>query len=203
MMEYEVTITETLQKTVTVEADSKEDAEQTVKDMYADSDIVLLPDDFYDVDYKVGEGKEIEKENTIEVLLVKPGQLAEMTEIEAGLSSYQSIVGGDIQAAYFWDEPVALICCDEGKINGSELNRAVKDESGNTVDIIAGNFFICGLGEEDFTSLQPEFREKFEKMFKNPEAFLKMGKGIMAIPIEPKKDQPLKPTEQKSHGQEL
>lgn len=99
MMEYEVTITETLQKTVTVEADSKEDAEQTVKDMYADSDIVLLPDDFYDVDYKVGEGKEIEKENTIEVLLVKPGQLAEMTEIEAGLSSYQSIVGGDIQAA--------------------------------------------------------------------------------------------------------
>ena len=126
-----------------------------------------------------------------------------MTEIEAGLSSYQSIVGGDIQAAYFWDEPVALICCDEGKINGSELNRAVKDESGNMVDIIAGNFFICGLGEEDFTSLQPEFREKFEKMFKNPEAFLKMGKGVMAIPIEPKKEQPLKPTEQKSHGQEL
>lgn len=203
MMEYDVTITETLQKTVTVEADSKEDAEQTVKDMYADSDIVLLPDDFYDVDYKVGEGKEIDKTNTIEVLLVKPGQLAEITEIEAGLSSYQSIVGGDIQAAYFWDEPVALICCDEGKINGSELNRAVKDESGNMVDIIAGNFFICGLGEEDFTSLQPEFREKFEKMFKNPEAFLKMGKGVMAIPIEPKKEQPLKPTEQKSHGQEL
>ena len=74
MMEYEVTITETLQKTVTVEADSKEDAEQTVKDMYADSDIVLLPDDFYDVDYKVGEGKEIDKTNAIEVLLVKPGQ---------------------------------------------------------------------------------------------------------------------------------
>lgn len=201
MKEYEVTITETLQKTVSIEAESREEAERLIEDMWKDSEIILDSDDFFDVSYTAG--KEIEKENTMEVLLVKPGQLAEMTVIEAGLSSMQEIVGGDIQAAYFFDEPVAVVCNEEGKMNGSELNRAVKDDNGNIMDIIAGTFFVCGLGDEDFTSLQPEYRDKFEKMFKNPEAFLKMGKGIMAIPVEPKKENLSKKIDTKTHGQEL
>lgn len=41
MKEFEVTVTETLQRTVTVEADSKDDATQMVKDMYRDSEIIL------------------------------------------------------------------------------------------------------------------------------------------------------------------
>lgn len=203
MKEYEVTITETLQKTVSIEAESREEAERLIEDMWKNSEIILDSDDFYDVSYAAGKEKEIEKENTMEVLLVKPGQLAEMTVIEAGLSSMQEIVGGDIQAAYFFDEPVAVVCNEEGKMNGSELNRAVKDDNGNIMDIIAGTFFVCGLGDEDFTSLQPEYRDKFEKMFKNPEAFLKMGKGIMAIPVEPKKENLSKKTDTKTHGQEL
>ena len=203
MKEYEVTITETLQKTVSIEAESREEAERLIEDMWKDSEIILDSDDFYDVAYTAGNEKEIEKENTMEVLLVKPGQLAEMTVIEAGLSSMQEIVGGDIQAAYFFDEPVAVVCNEEGKMNGSELNRAVKDDNGNIIDIIAGTFFVCGLGDEDFTSLQPEYKDKFEKMFKNPEAFLKMGKGIMAIPVEPKKENLSKKTDTKTHGQEL
>lgn len=188
MKEFEVTITETLQKTVSIEAETKEEAKQLVEDMWKEGDIILDADNFADVEYAADDGKEIEKLNELEVLLVEPGQYAKMTTIEAGLSSMQKIVGGDIQAAYYFDEPVALVCNEEGKINGLELNRAVKDENGKMIDIIAGTFFICGLGEEDFISLQPEHREKFEKMFKMPEAFLKMGKGIMSIPTPPKKD---------------
>ncbi len=203
MKEYEVTITETLQKTVSIEAESREEAERLIEDMWKNSEIILGSDDFYDVSYAAGKEKEIEKENTMEVLLVKPGQLAEMTVIKAGLSSMQEIVGGDIQAAYFFDEPVAVVCNEEGKMNDSELNRSVKDDNGNIIDIIAGTFFVCGLGDENFTSLQPEYKDKFEKMFKNPEAFLKMGKGIMAIPVEPKKENLSKKTDIKTHGQEL
>ena len=203
MKEFEVTVTETLQRTVTVEADSKDDAIQMVEDMYRDSEIILDSEDYAGVEYSSNEGKEIEKENTMEVLLVKPGQYAEMTEIKAGLSSMQEVVGGDIEAAYFFSEPVALVCNEEGKFNGMKLNRAVKDENGNMLDIIAGTFFICGLGDENFTSLQPEYREKFAKMFKNPEAFLKMGKGFMAIPVEPEKPSQQKDKPTKSHGQEL
>ena len=188
MKEFEVTITETLEKTVVVEADSKDDALQIAEDMWRDGDIVLDADNFIGVDYSSDNGKEIEKSNTLEVLLVKPGEYAKFTEIDAGLSSMQSVVGGYIEALHYFDEPEVLVCNEEGKINGLELNRAIKDEDGKTVDIVAGTFFICGEGDENFISLPSEHRDKFEKMFKQPEAFLKMGKGIMAIPIEPKKD---------------
>lgn len=203
MKEYEVIITETLQRAVTVEADSKDDAEQMVKDMYRESEIVLNSDDFADVEYSTDEGKEIENKDTMEVLLVMPGQYAEMTEIKAGLSSLQDIVGGYIEATYPFSEPVAIICNEEGKINGMRLNRAVKDEEGNMLDIIAGPFIVCGLGEENFTSLQPEYREKFEKMFKKPEAFLKMSKGFMAIPVEADKTNTAKDKPIKSQEQEI
>ena len=140
MKEYKVTITETLQKTVSIEAESREEAERLIEDMWKNSEIILDSDDFYDVSYAVGKEKEIEKENMMEVLLVKPGQLAEMTVIKAGLSSMQEIVGGDIQAAYFFDEPVAVVCNEEGKMNGSELNRSVKDDNGMILSIIVGTF---------------------------------------------------------------
>ena len=189
MKEFEVTITETLEKKITVEAMSKDEAEQAVRDMWNDADIILDAEDFIDVSFNTDDGQELSAVNDskkLDVLLVEPGQYARMTTIDAGLKSLQKTVGGDIEAAYFFDDPVALVCQEEGKINGSELNRAVRDADGEIVDIIAGKFFICGLGEEDFTSLPEGLQKKYEDMFRRPETFLKMGRSITAIPIEPK-----------------
>lgn len=189
MKEFEVTITETLEKKITVEALSKDEAEQAVRDMWNDEDIILDADDFIDVSFNTDDGQELSAVNDskkLDVLLVEPGQYARMTTIDAGLKSLQKTVGGDIEAAYFFHDPVALVCQEEGKINGSELNRAVRDADGEILDIIAGKFFICGLGEEDFASLPEGLKKKYEDMFHQPETFLKMGRSITAIPIEPK-----------------
>lgn len=189
MKEFEVTITETLEKKITVEALSKGEAEQAVRDMWNDADIILDADDFIDVSFNTDDGQELSAVNDskkLDVLLVEPGQYARMTTIDAGLKSLQKTVGGDIEAAYFFHDPVALVCQEEGKINGSELNRAVRDADGEILDIIAGKFFICGLGEEDFASLPEGLKKKYEDMFHQPETFLKMGRSITAIPIEPK-----------------
>ena len=62
----------------------------------------------------------------------------------------------------------------------------MRDADGEILDIIAGKFFLCGLGEEDFTSLLEGLQKKYEDMFHQPETFLKMGRSITAIPIEPK-----------------
>lgn len=78
---------------------------------------------------------------------------------------------------------MAVIVNDEGKLNGSELNRAICDQDGNIVDIIAGNFLVVGLGEENFCSLSPELMQKFEEKFHQPEMFVRMGKSIMALPL--------------------
>ena len=61
------------------------------------------------------------------------------------------------------------VCNEEGKLEQLPFNRGLRDESGNLYDYIAGNFMIVGLGEEDFTSLQPEYIEKYSQLFAQPE----------------------------------
>ena len=195
MKEFDVTITETLKLTVSVEASSKEEAEQMVNDQWRAGDHVLDADNFVDVEFESNDGKEISAErepenspdNTIEVLMVEPGQYPRMERIGADLYSLQKAVDGDIQAVYPYDDAVALICGEEAKLEGKPLNRALRDEKGEIYDIIAGKFFICGLGEEDFASLPKELQKKYDDKFRQPEAFLKMGSKIMAIPTEPVK----------------
>ncbi len=195
MKEFDVTITETLKLTVSVEASSKEEAEQMVNDQWRAGDHVLDADNFVDVEFESNDGKEISverepessPENTIEVLMVEPGQYPRMERIGADLRSLQKAGDGDIQAVYPYDDAVALVCGEEAKLEGKPLNRALRDEKGEIYDIVAGKFFICGLGEEDFASLPKELQKKYEDKFRQPEAFLKMGSKIKAIPTEPAK----------------
>ena len=82
-----------------------------------------------------------------------------------------------------FNEPVALVMHDEGKIMGKDLNRALRDGDGEIYDIIAGDFLVVGLGEEDFSSLSPELMKQFEEHFHQPETFVRMGRSIMALPL--------------------
>ena len=51
---------------------------------------------------------------------------------------------------------MGLVCNDEGKLIGLELNRGLQDEDGNLYDIMAGTFLVVGLSEESFASLPPD-----------------------------------------------
>ena len=73
------------------------------------------------------------------------------------------------------------------ELEGKPLNRALRDGDGDIYDIVAGKFFLCGLGDENFASLPKELQQKYEEKFRQPEAFLKMGSKSMAIPTEPAK----------------
>ena len=101
---------------------------------------------------------------------------ARRADIPHTLDEMQRIVGGYIQAVYWFSDPVALVCDDEGKLKGYELNRYIAGK-----DIIAGTFFICGLGEEDFTDLPDDLAEKYEKLFRYPQAFARVPNGILVI----------------------
>ena len=114
----------------------------------------------------------------MKVLMVEPHKNAYEADIGNELNAMQKVVGGSIEAAYFFDDPVALVCNEEGKINGLELNRSVRNEDNEIMDIVAGTFFICGLNKDNFDSLTSEQMEKFKKMFFNPEIFMKTYDGI-------------------------
>lgn len=111
------------------------------------------------------------------VLKVEPGKAPERMEITGDLASMQGVVGGNIQAIYPFQEPIALICHDEAKLIGLPLNRALRDEDGNIYDVIAGTFFLCGAPpeEENFVSLTEDQLSRFEAMYHMPEVFVKIS----------------------------
>ena len=116
----------------------------------------------------------------MKILLVEPKKEPREVEIEHTLSAEQAVVGGLIEAVYPWEDPVVLICNDEGKINSLPLNRSLED-----YDIIAGTFFICGIDRGDFCSLPPDLLEKYKKKFQYPEVFIQFGDHLRSIQIRP------------------
>ena len=130
----------------------------------------------------------------ISVLVVEPEKKPYAKEISSGLSSLQHEVGGYIQAVYPYEEPVAIICDEEAKLKGSELNRVLRDEDGQIYDVDAGTFLIVGLGEEDFTSLTPEHMKQFKEKFDTPEMFMRINGKLVVLPMEEEKAKVKKPS---------
>ena len=130
----------------------------------------------------------------INVLVVEPEKKPYMKEISSGLSSLQHEVGGYIQAVYPYEEPVAIICDEEAKLKGSELNRVLRDEDGKIYDVIAGTFLIVGLGEDNFSSLTPEHAKQFKEKFDTPEMFMKLNGKLVVLPLEDERIKAKKPS---------
>ena len=115
--------------------------------------------------------------------MVEPGKAPYETQIGSDLQSMQALVGGYIQAVYPFEQSVALVCCESGKLDGLPLNRALRDADGDIYDIVAGSFFIVGLGESDFTDLPHELAERFAEQFRQPEIFMHVDDKIVAAPM--------------------
>lgn len=123
------------------------------------------------------------KELKLSVLLVEPGKCPKIVQIEDALKAMQCVIGGDIEVYRPFDDDVAIVCNEEGKVKGFPLNRAIYSDRGELVDIIAGAFFVCyaPVDSEKFLSLPEELAEKYEEYFKEPESFNTEAGGVMVI----------------------
>ena len=117
------------------------------------------------------------------VLMVEPDKAPYEMQIGGDLQSMQTLVGGYLEAVYPFDQPVALVCNEHGKRDGLPFNRALRDSDGDIYDIVAGKFFIAGLGKSELTDLPHELAERFAEQFRQPEMFLRMGDEIIAAPV--------------------
>ena len=75
-----------------------------------------------------------------------------------------------------WEECAALVTDDNGLFTEKSFSRYIPELE----QPIKGNFFICGLGEEDFAELPQDLIRKFRERFWVPEAFVSMF-GQMAV----------------------
>lgn len=185
MKEYDIKITETLEKTVTVRAENLSAAQEKVSQAYSNSEYEFEPVELINTEFQVKSEREIEPTSfsKMDALLVKPNMFPQPVQIGCELEDLQDIVGGDIEAVSPFNEPVALIMDENGKMSGKEWNRALRDEHGKIYDIVAGDFLVVGLGEEDFCSLSPDMMRRFEEHFHQPETFVRMGRSVMALPL--------------------
>ena len=134
------------------------------------------------------------------VLVVEPGYLPyekEILDSADHLEQMQAIVGGLIEPIYPYHEEVAIVCNEEGLINGLPFNRSVPGGYGG----VFGTFFICGLGEEDFCSLPPELTERFKKEFRNSEILLGFdGNEAVTLKVSSQPKPHDTPPHEKSHS---
>lgn len=72
-----------------------------------------------------------ENTNKMRVIRCRPGEKAETIEMEDSLKAMQEMVGGMIEEYMPWEDEVAIICNDEGKMMGLPLNRGIRDENGH------------------------------------------------------------------------
>ena len=121
----------------------------------------------------------------MKVLVIEPHKLPYPLEIDGTLAAMKKLVGGTIQAVYPFEESIALICNDEGKLLGLPLNWALyHQETGELYDVIAGTFFLCGAppDADHFTSLTDSQLEKYIQYFHTPETFMRLNGQIIVIP---------------------
>ena len=120
----------------------------------------------------------------MQVVVVEPKKKPMVQDVGSDLESMQKIVGGLIEAVYPFDEPVALIANEEGKLLNLPLNRALRDDEGTVYDIISGTFFLCAAPPDSdrFAGLTDQQIKTYMERFDMPEMFLNVGGNLFVLP---------------------
>ena len=120
----------------------------------------------------------------MQVVVVEPKKKPMVQDIGSDLEAMQKIVGGSIEVVYPFEEPVALICNEEGKLLNLPLNRALRDDAGEVYDIISGTFFLCAAptDSDHFAGLTDQHVKTYMERFAMPEMFLDVGGDLFVLP---------------------
>ena len=117
----------------------------------------------------------------MKVVMLRPKEKACVVEIDDNLASYQKVVGGYIEVVAPYSDGVVFVCNEEGKLKGLPLNRAIRDEDGNVLDIIAGTAFLCDGSGEELKELEEHQMKILLAQFLFPEEFAMLDGEIMVF----------------------
>lgn len=122
----------------------------------------------------------------MKVLMMEPGKRPYSKELNSGLKSVQSAVGGLIQILTPFEDPaINLVCNDEGKLMGLPLNRGLRHpETGELYDVISGTFFLCGDSDGELCSLTEAQIKEYTERYYVPELFVVVDGVLCCLPME-------------------
>ena len=142
----------------------------------------------------------MQKKDQLTVLIVEPGKPAYVKTIDHTLESLQTEVGGFIEPVYCFEDPVVILCNEEGKLKGLPRNRGLFDADGNLYDILQGTFLVIGVDESDFISLTEEQVERYQALYRKPVQWVVWGDGILMCEGDPPEEVSLKHAVPKDHA---
>lgn len=114
----------------------------------------------------------------MKALLVKPGKKPMRIDIEDSCEEISKLLGGRFEEVRPYEDDVAFLCNEMGKVLGMPLNRALRIPDGRVWDIIAGPFLVFGapLESEVYTDLTEEQLVKYEQLLGKGEDFSDLSK---------------------------
>lgn len=134
-------------------------------------------------------------EDRITVLVCEVGKYPYTKEIDNELKALRKEIGGGyIQVTYPWTDTAAIVCDDEGKINGLEPNRGLRTDGknfgtadGELYDVVAGTFLVVGLDNDEceFVSLTDKQIEHYSELFRYPEFFYEVNGKLESEKVFP------------------
>ena len=124
------------------------------------------------------------------ILVIKHGKAPYTQDIDNDLETLQKLVDGYIQFTYPYNDSVAVMCNEDGKLmsNRCPPNRVMLDDYGRVQDVIYGTMVILGISEIDgeLTSLTEDQIEHYSEVFHYPnEFYIRPDGNIGYTEIEP------------------
>ena len=117
----------------------------------------------------------------MKILLVEPMKHPREIDIPNTLKEMYRVLNCDtITAVYPWSDCIGLVTDDEGMLKDNIPNRYIEELK----QPIFGNFFLCGLDEENFADLPPELMEKYKKKFWSPELIFYAGNKLTVFKMD-------------------
>ena len=107
----------------------------------------------------------------MEAIIIKPGKFARIAEIEPTYSVLRTLVGGNIEMTYpFEDEYLAVISNEEAELFDLPPNRAARRTDGSIADIYCGTMVVVALAlEGEYRSLTNKEAKMILQMWGPPE----------------------------------
>lgn len=96
----------------------------------------------------------------MKITIVEPRKEPYIADVENELRALQGVVGGYIETVSPFEDPVLLVCDEEGIWKNYPFNRRV----GHGMQIF-GTFFLCGVDGEEFADMPEELIDKYTDMF--------------------------------------
>lgn len=164
MKKFDVEITETLQRKVSVEAASQEDAERMVTQAWNNQDYVLDSGDFTGVDFKTVGEHELAEARTMDVLLVQPNAYPKKISVGTELEDLQAkcIFTAAMESKIIDENPTIYLKKNVGGIPQKDRLPLTDEQVDKLLDAIYGlppYVFVmlglyAGLRREEILGLQ-------------------------------------------------